>query len=88
MRASGLSAAPKSPPEAGIPPTIPGSVVRVIRSMTCSSAATVDTPSGIPIPRFTTPPSGNSMAARRAAILRSFIGIGGMRSNGMRTSWA
>ena len=38
------------------------------------SAATAATPSGIPIPRLTMPPSGNSKAHRRAITLRSSRG--------------
>ena len=43
--------------------------------MTCSSAATLATPSGMPMPRFTTALVRSSSAARRAMILRSLIGI-------------
>ena len=38
-----------------MPPITPGSAVSVIRSMTCSSFATAATPSGMPMPRLTTP---------------------------------
>ena len=47
-------------------------------------AATAATPSGMPMPRFTTPPSGSSNAQRRAMILRSSSCIGSMRSSGTR----
>ena len=69
-----------------MPPTMPGSAVRVTCRSTRSSAATAATPSGMPIPRFTTPPSGSSIAARRAITLRSSSGKGAMRSSGTR-SW-
>jgi hypothetical protein len=76
MIACALVAAPKSRPPAGTPPTTPGSAVRVIRSMIFSSAATLATPSGMPMPRLTTLLALSSMAARRAMILRSLIPIG------------
>ena len=59
-----------------MPPTTPGSVVIVRRSMIFSSAATLATPSGIPMPRFTTLFGRSSSAARRAMTLRSDIGMG------------
>ena len=54
MMASVFTAAPKLRPDAGMPPTTPGSAVSVSRSMTFSSAATLETPSGMPMPRLTT----------------------------------
>ena len=74
MIASVFTAAPKSIPPAGIPPITPGSAVKVSRSMIDSSAATAATPSGMPMPRFTTTLGRSAMAARRAMILRSDIG--------------
>ena len=70
MMAWVLTAAPKLRPPAGIPPITPGSAVRVSKSMMSSSAATADTPSGIPIPKLTTSFARNSRAALRAMILR------------------
>ena len=75
MIACALVAAPKLSPPAGMPPTTPGSAVKVIRSMTCSSAATLETPSGMPMPRLTTLLGLSSSAARRAMILRSDIAM-------------
>jgi len=66
----------------------PGSAVSVIRSAIFSSAATDATPSGMPTPRFTTLFARSSMAARRAMILRSLIGIGASDVSGTRTSAA
>src|SRR5215210_3951314 len=86
MIACGLSAAPKSSPPWGMPPIIPGSAVRVRYLSTCSSVATAATPSGIPMPRLTTPPSGSSKAHRRAMILRSSRGTGSTRSSGTLTA--
>jgi hypothetical protein len=63
---------------------MPGSAVRVTYVSTFSSAATAATPSGMPIPRFTTPPGGSSKAQRRATILRSSSAIGLIRSSGTR----
>ena len=62
-----------------MPPITPGSAVIVSRSMIFSSAATLATPSGMPMPRLTTLLGFSSSAARRAMILRSDIGIGGDR---------
>jgi hypothetical protein len=42
-----------------------------------SSAATVATPSGMPIPRLITPSIGNSNAQRRAISLRSLSSSAG-----------
>ncbi len=86
MMACVLVAAPKLRPEAGTPPTTPGSPVRVIRSMTPSSAATAAMPSGMPIPRLTTELGFSSIAARRAMILRSLISIGWSDVIGTRIS--
>jgi hypothetical protein len=82
MMAWALVAAPKLRPPAGTPPITPGSAVRVMRSMICSSAATLPTPSGMPMPRFTTALAVSSSAARRAMILRSLIGIGAIADMG------
>lgn len=81
-----LVAAPKLSPPAGTPPMTPGSAVRVIRSMIFSSLATLATPSGMPMPRFTTLLASNSKAARRAMILRSPISISSMDCMGTLTS--
>ena len=51
-----------------------------------SSAATLDTPSGMPMPRLTTLLGFNSSAARRAMILRSDIGIAATAEAGTRIS--
>ncbi len=59
-----------------MPPTTPGSAVSVMRSITFSSAATLATPSGMPMPRLTTALGLSSSAARRAMILRSERSIG------------
>ena len=45
-----------------MPPITPGSAVSVIRSMMRSSAATAATPSGMPMPRFTTLLAASSSA--------------------------
>jgi hypothetical protein len=71
-----LATAPKLNPPAGMPPTPPGSTVSVIRSRIRSSAATAATPSGMPIPRFTTAFVDRNIAARRAITLRASRGIG------------
>ncbi len=86
MIACVLIAAPKFMPLAGTPPTTPGSAVSVIRSITFSSAATPATPSGMPMPRFTTALGFSSRAARRAMILRSLIGIASTLDIGTRIS--
>ena len=57
-----------------MPPMMPGSAVSVRYFSTRSSAATAATPSGMPMPRLTTPPGGSSKAQRRAMILRSSSG--------------
>ena len=75
MIACVFTAAPKFRPEAGMPPTTPGSAVSVSRSITFSSVATPATPSGMPMPRLTTLLAFSSSAARRAMILRSLIVI-------------
>ncbi len=49
-----------------------------MRSRMSSSLATEATPSGIPIPRFTTAFIRKNIAARRATSLRSFRGMGAM----------
>jgi hypothetical protein len=67
-----------------MPPITPGSAVSVIRSMTCSSAATAATPSGMPMPRFTT--RWPAAPARRAMILRRSSPIGSMALAGTRIS--
>ena len=82
MMACAFVAAPKLRPPAGTPPITPGSAVRVIRSMIFSSAATLATPSGMPMPRLTTPLALSSMAARRAMIFRSLIAILGIELMG------
>ncbi len=81
-----FTAAPKLSPPAGMPPITPGSAVSVSRSMTFSSAATAATPSGMPMPRFTTASDCSSIAARRAMILRSPIGIAQIVDIGTRIS--
>ncbi|OQC03592.1 MAG: hypothetical protein BWX79_02611 [Alphaproteobacteria bacterium ADurb.Bin100] len=86
MMACGFTAAPKFSPPAGMPPTTPGSAVSVTRSMMRSSAATLATPSGMPMPRFTTWCGRSSRAARRAMILRSDRPIGSTLSMGTRIS--
>ena len=80
--ASVLTAAPKSSPEAGTPPTTPGSAVSVMNSLMRSSAATAATPSGMPMPRLTMAPARSSIAQRRAMILRSSSAIGLTLSSG------
>ncbi len=55
----------------------PSSVVRVIMSATPSWPATMATPSGTPIPRFTTMFGRNSIAARRAMNRRLSRGSSG-----------
>ncbi len=77
-------AAPKSRPEAGWPPITPGSAVRVTWLSSPSSAAAAATPSGIPIPRFTTPPTESSKAVRRAITLRLVSGRGAAPPVGAR----
>ena len=52
----------------------PGSAVSVTWLRILSSFATAATPSGMPMPRFTTPPIGSSKAQRRAITLRSSSG--------------
>jgi len=52
----------------------------------CSSAATLATPSGMPMPRFTTALGRNSIAARRAMTFRSDIPSGGIEDSGTRSS--
>jgi hypothetical protein len=47
---------------------------------------TAATPSGMPIPRFTTAFGSNSSAARRAMILRSLMSMGGRAPAGARIS--
>jgi hypothetical protein len=69
-----------------MPPITPGSAVSVMRSVTRSSLATLAMPSGMPMPRLTTPPATSSSAARRAMILRSLIAIGTSRFIGTRIS--
>ena len=86
MIACALVAAPKLRPPAGMPPTTPGSAVSVSRSMIPSSAATLDTPSGMPMPRLTTLLGCSSSAARRAMILRSDIGMAAIDEAGTRIS--
>ena len=86
MIACVLVAAPKLSPPAGMPPTTPGSAVRVSRSITFSSAATSATPSGMPMPRLTMLLGLSSSAARRAMILRSDIGIAAIVEAGTRIS--
>ncbi len=86
MIACVLTAAPKLSPEAGMPPITPGSAVSVIRSTMPSSAATLATPSGMPMPRLTTLFGRNSSAARRAMILRSDIASVGTIEAGTRIS--
>ena len=86
MIACVFTAAPKFRPEAGMPPTTPGSAVSVSRSITFSSVATPATPSGMPMPRLTTLLALSSSAARRAMILRSLIGIGASELTGTRIS--
>ena len=86
MIASGLVAAPKFSPPAGMPPITPGSVESVMRSSTRSSLATLAIPSGMPMPRFTTLLGFNSSAARRAMILRSLIPMGSRDVIGTRIS--
>ncbi len=81
-----LTAAPKLSPPAGMPPITPGSAVSVSRSMTCSSAATLATPSGMPMPRFTTASACSSIAARRAMILRSLMPMPAIADIGTRSS--
>ena len=83
---SAFTPAPKSSPPAGMPPTSPGSAVRVICDRMFSSAATDATPSGMPMPRFTTPFSGSSNAARRAMILRGLKAMRGSDSSGTLSS--
>ena len=86
MTAWVLIAAPKFSPEAGRPPMTPGSAVNVSRSRTPSSLATLAMPSGMPMPRFTTAFGRNSIAARRAMILRSSRESGGTEPSGTRIS--
>ena len=54
--------------------------------MIFSSAATLETPSGIPMPRLTMLLGLSSSAARRAMILRSDISIGAIVDAGTRIS--
>ncbi len=86
MMACVFTAAPKFSPLAGMPPTTPGSAVSVTRSMMRSSVATSATPSGMPMPRFTTALRGSSSAARRAMTLRAERGMGGSVVMGTRIS--
>ena len=86
MIACAFVAAPKLSPPAGMPPTTPGSAVSVSRSMIRSSAATLATPSGMPMPRLTTLLGRSSSAARRAMILRSDIGMAAIDEAGTRIS--
>ena len=86
MMACVFTAAPKFSPLAGMPPITPGSAVRVSRSITCSSAATSATPSGMPMPRLTTALRPSSSAARRAITLRALMGIGTSVLAGTRIS--
>ena len=51
-----------------------------------SSVATLATPSGMPIPRFTMLLADSSIAARRAMILRSESSIGAIDDIGTRNS--
>ena len=74
MIACALTAAPKSRPPAGTPPITPGSAVSVSRSLTFSSAATAATPSGMPMPRFTTLFGAQLHGRARAMTLRRPIG--------------
>ncbi len=71
-----LVEAPKFKPLAGMPPIVPGSVVKQRSARMPSSFATPATPSGMPMPRLTMLPGLSSSAARRAMILRSSMGIG------------
>ena len=64
----------------------PGSTVSVIRSSTPSSLATEATPSGMPMPRFTTELTVRNIAARRAMTFRSSSGSGTSRSVETRDS--
>src|SRR6266566_3205912 len=73
-----LTTAPKLRPPAGIPPMPPGSTVSVIRSRMFSSLATAATPSGMPMPRFTTALIFRNIAARLAMTLRMLRGRGVM----------
>ena len=86
MIASALTPAPKLRPACGTPPITPGSAVSVMYFRICSSLATEATPSGMPMPRLTTPPGGSSNAPRRAIILRSSSGSGGSEPSGTRIS--
>ncbi len=87
MTASVLTAAPKSSPLCGTPPIDArlGRQRHVARAR-FSSFATAATPSGMPMPRLTTPPIGSSNAQRRAMILRSSSGIGSSMSSGTLSS--
>jgi hypothetical protein len=78
--------APKLSPPAGMPPITPGSAVRGIRSIIFSSFAMSATPSGTPMPKFTTLFGLSSSAARRAMIFRLDISIGGTALAGTRIS--
>jgi hypothetical protein len=84
--ACAFTAEPKSSPAVGMPPIAPGSAVSVRKSMMCSSAATLATPSGMPIPRFTTLLGRSSMAARRAMTLRSVSCIAAIELRTRRSS--
>ena len=86
MIASELTPAPKLSPLAGSPPITPGSAVSVTNFRIFSSLAAEATPSGMPMPRLTTPPAGSSKAARLAMILRSSSGMGGNVPSGTRIS--
>jgi len=86
MMACVFTAAPKFRPPAGMPPITPGSAVSVMRSTTCSSAATEATPSGMPMPRLTTALAFSSSAARRATTLRLPGAIGSPCPAGTRSS--
>ena len=66
-----FTAEPKLDPPRGIPPIRPLSTVSIIFSRP-SSAATEDTASGIPIPRFTTELSSSSRTALLAISFLSF----------------
>ena len=73
-------------PLAGTPPIGPASTVRVSWSPIPSSLATLETPSGIPMPRLTTALGTSSIAARRAITLRALSSIGGIWDKGIRIS--
>ncbi len=86
MMQSGFQAAPKMTPFAGTPPTTPISILKTKSSRIPSSAATFATPSGMPMPKFTTAPGLSSSAARRAMNLRMPKSRLGIVCNGTLTS--